>query len=65
MALALFFHDGANVLRLGGAKEAGVRQWFRANAAEFVAAAIDEGVAVGATAFCFCFNAAGEHRRVV
>ena len=65
MARAFFLHDTAHVLRLSFAEEAGVWQWFGADAAEFMAPAVDHGIAVGAAAFGFGFNAAREDRCVV
>ena len=65
MALTFFIDDRSDILRLGFGEKNGGRQWFGAHAAEFVAAAVDDGIAVGATAFGFGFDAAREDRRIV
>lgn len=65
MARAFFLYETAHVLRLCFGEEARIRQWFGTDPTEFVAAAVDHGIAVGATAFGFGFDAAREHRCVV
>ena len=58
MARAFFLHDTAHVLRLSFAEEAGVWQWFGADAAEFMAAAIHDEIAMRAEAVRFHFHTA-------
>ena len=65
MARAFFLHERAHILRLRFGEEARIRQWFGTDTAEFMAAAVDHGIAVGAAAFGFGFNTAREHRCVV
>lgn len=65
MTRAFFIHERADVLGLFVAEQACVGEGFGADAAEFVAAAVDDGVAVGAAAFSLDLDATRKESGVV
>ena len=65
MAGALFIHERADVLRLFISEQAGIWERFGTDATEFVAAAVDDRIAVRAAPFGFHLHAAGKESCVM